>query len=170
MKLLRTSDQLQPEGGFTLIELLVAMALTAIFSLMLADLFTNVLAAQTEYEATSAVAQDGRYILQRLSYDVTRASAIVDPATLGGSGSSLELTIGGVSNTYDLAGGNLELTNGAGTANLNGDQTTISDWSVQRLGEPGQPDTARISFTVTSKAMLHGQASTQHFSLTAGRR
>ena len=160
----------RPQAGFTLIETLLSMALMSIFLLVLTDIFTQTLSLQTENEAASVVTQDGRYIMQRLAYDVARASAITTPAVLGGSGSTLALTIDGVANTYSVSGGNLQVVNGAGTTALNGNGTTVSGLTVQRLGDGGQADTARVMFTVTSKATPQSGPATQTLTITVGRR
>lgn len=158
------------ESGFTIVEMLVSMALTSMFLVVMTDIFTSTLALQTEDEAAAAVSQDGRYLLQRLSYDVARASAITMPNTLGGSGSSLVLTIDGVAASYSLDAGDIVVTNGAGSDRLNSAATVISGLSIQRLGSSGLPDTARITFTVTSKQKPTAGPASQTFTITAGRR
>ena len=82
----------------------------------------------------------------------------------------MALTIGGVATTYALNGGNLQLTDGSGTATLNGSETSISALTFQRLGASGGKDTVRVSFTVTSKAQAKSGASVQTFTTTVGRR
>lgn len=161
---------LKQQSGFTIVEMLVAMALVSMFLVVLTDIFTSTLSLQTEDEAAAAVSQDGRYLMQRLSYDVARASAITTPNALGGSGSTLALTIGGVTHTYSLNAGNLQLVNNLDTNALNSSGTSISAFSVQRLGSSGQPDAARVTFTVTSKKTPQAGPASQTFTITAGRR
>ena len=158
------------QKGFTLVELLLATALMSGFLIVLTTIFGSALEMQSENQASSAVSQDGRYILARMSYDVQRASAVTTPASLGGSGSTLAVTISAVSNTYSINSGNLRLVNGSGTNNLNGSATTISALSVQRLGNVGGRDTIRLSFTVTSKVLSAGATESQTFTTTVGRR
>lgn len=157
------------QAGFSLVELMIVMGLLSIMLMVITDMFTSVLNVQTESESNAAVSQDGRFILARLSYDVNRAVSISTPATLGGSGSSLAIVIGGTTYTYALSGGNLQLTNIFGTNNMNSSETTISNFSVQRLGTAAK-DTVRISFTVTGVATPDQGAKTETYTTTVGRR
>ena len=153
-----------------MVELLLATALMSGFLVVLTTIFGSALEMQSENQASSAVTQDGRFILARLSYDIQRSSAVTTPASLGASGSTLAVTISAVSNTYSVVSGNLQVVNGAGTTNLNGSATTISAFTVQRLGNAGGKDTIKLSFTVTSKVLDKGAAKSQTFSTTVGRR
>ncbi|HJQ08395.1 MAG TPA: prepilin-type N-terminal cleavage/methylation domain-containing protein [Candidatus Saccharimonadales bacterium] len=158
------------QAGFTLVELLIVMALMGVLLMMITDMFASVLSVQTESEAHAATVEDGRFILSRLSYDVHHASSITTPGSLGGSGATLAIVIGGVTNTYSLSGGNLRLVNNFGTNLLNSSETTVSGLNFQRIGNVGGDDTIRISFTVTSKAAPKVGPKTQAFTLTTGRR
>ena len=157
------------QAGFSLVEMLIVMGLMSILLMVLTDMFVSVLDIQTESESHSAVTQDGRFILARLSYDLNHASSISTPAALGGSGSTLAVVIGGVTYTYALSIGNLQLTNDQGTNNLNSSETTISALNVQRLGIAAK-DTVKISFTVTSVAKAKQGVDVKTFTTTAGRR
>jgi prepilin-type N-terminal cleavage/methylation domain-containing protein len=158
------------QAGVTLIEMLLVMGLMSIFLVLLTTMLSSTLDVQNQSQSTSMVMQDGRFILARLSYDVGRATAITAPAALGTSGSTLTMTIGGVATTYALNNGSLQLTDSAGSANLNGSETTISAVSFQRLGTTGGKETIRTSFVVTSKAQAKSGADTQTFTTTVGRR
>ena len=158
------------QRGFTLIELLLAMALMGGFIIVLTSIFSAAVSVQSESQAASSVDQDGRFILSRLHYDISRADSISTPAALGASGSQLTLVIGGVANTYVLGSGNLQLTNDTGTSALNGSETSLSNLSVQRLGNSGGKETIRLSFTITSKARDNQGTRAQTFTMTAGRR
>lgn len=157
-------------SGFTLVEALLAMALMSAFMIVLTSIFTSVLAVQTESQATSSVAQDGRFLLARLSYDIQRADDIVTPAPLGGAGGRLTLSIGGENHTYEVIDGSLTLDNDSGTAVLNGSGTTVSGLSVQKLGNSGGTETVRLSFTVNSQARDNAGPRSQTFTTTVGLR
>src|SRR3989344_5780243 len=101
--------------GFTLIEIIIYMALLAIFLLTLTDIFVSILDVQLESDATSAVEQDGRYILSRMAYDISRASDINIPPQIGQTRSNLIMTIGVESYEYAENGGYLQLINDSGT-------------------------------------------------------
>jgi prepilin-type N-terminal cleavage/methylation domain-containing protein len=161
---------LRDQAGFTLVELLVAMGLMAGFLVVLTDVVSTTLDVQTESEATSSVSEDGRFLLARLDYDIQRATSITTPAALGSSNSSLVLVIGGVTYTYALSGGNLQLTNNTGTTNLNSNDSTISGLNFQKLGNSGGKETIRASYTVTSVAQTDQGQDVRTFTTTFGRR
>src|SRR3989344_7373669 len=127
--------------GFTLIEIILYMALLSIFLLTLTDIFVSILDVQLESDATSAVEQDGRYILSRIAYDIPRASDITTPGAIGQTRSNLRMTIGPETYEYTESGGNLQLINDLGTNNLNGSETAISNPSFQRIANTAVPDT-----------------------------
>lgn len=155
------------QKGVTLVELLLVMGLLAIFLLIMTTLFTSTLDIESQSEAYSATISDGRFMMARLNYDITRATAVTAPATLGASGASLVLTVNATTYSYSLIGSNLQLTDGSGSANLNGSGTTISNLSFQRLGNIGGKDTIRYSFKLTSTALHHAVGDTQTFTNTS---
>lgn len=168
-RLLQSSKVL--ERGLTLVELIVSMGLMSIFMLVLTDIVVAVGDVQTESEAASAVAQDGRYILARLSYDIQRADSIATPPFPGASSTTMVLTIGGgVAHTYTVSGGNLQVTASSLTDNLNSSETTVSGFSIQRYGNSGGKDTLTINFTLTSDAVRDSGAEVKTFTTTVGRR
>lgn len=156
--------------AFTLIELLIFMALFSIIIFLLTDLFSATLQVKTESEATSAVQEDGSYILSRLMYDIPRASAVSIPASLGATGQSLQITIDGINYSYGLSGGNLTITNNYGTNVLNSTETTVSSVSFKRLGNGNGKDTIQIQFTVTSTAIRNSGAESRSLQTTVGLR
>lgn len=157
-------------AGFTLVELLIVMGLMSGLMIILTDVAVSSLDVQNESSATASVTQDGRYMLARLSYDIQRASSVTTPASLGASSPSLVLVVSGVTHTYTLNGTDLQLTNSLGTNNLNSSESTISGFTVQRLGNVGGKDTIKLSFTVTSKGRDDQGQRTQAFTTTVGRR
>lgn len=158
------------QRGFTIVELLLAMALMGGFMITLTTIFSSVLTVQSESQATSSVSHDGRFILARLSYDIQRAESVNTPPTLGATRTQLDIDIGGVSNNYSVSNGNLELNNNNGTGNLNGSETTVSNFSVTLLGNSGDKETVRVTFTVTSVAQDNAGQRSQTFTTTVGRR
>ena len=162
--------KMKAQKGFTLVELIIYMGLLSIFLFILSQMFAAILDIRTESESISAVEQDGRFIMTRLSYDINRSSSVTTPASLGSSGSSLVLVIGGVNYTYAVSGGNLQLTNNLGTNNLNSSESTISSPTFQRVGNSGGKDTVKIQFTVNSVAQRDKGVETKTFYITGGRR
>ena len=158
------------QQGVTFVEILLVMGLLGIFLVVLTSIFTATLDVQTQSEAYSATVSDGRFIMTRLNYDISRATAISTPASLGTSGASLVMTVGGSVYTYALSGSDLQLTDVIGTANLNGSGTTVSNLSFQRLGNVGGKDTIRYSFKLTSTAKDKSGNDSLTFTSTAERR
>jgi type II secretory pathway component PulJ len=132
--------------GFTLPELLVYCGLLAILLVVITNVFMSILNLQLETETVSGQAQDGQYILSRLSYDLRRASSVTSPA-LGGTSASLSVIIDGVSYQYGLDGNNNLVV--AGQGQLNSFLTTVSDLSFTHLGTVGgEEDTIQIGFNL----------------------
>ncbi|MBI2040458.1 prepilin-type N-terminal cleavage/methylation domain-containing protein [Candidatus Microgenomates bacterium] len=158
--------------GFTLIELLLYMGLFSVLLIPLMQLFGSTIAVRLESEATSAVSQDGGYILTRLTNDIHDDSAIITPP-LGSSGTSLHI-IGDNNYTYELDGdNNLTLTdNGTGEKNaLNSANTTVSNLNFKTLGNAGGKNTVRVNLVVKSKVIRQGGINqTKSFTTTIGTR
>ena len=155
------------QSGVTFVEMLLVMGLLAIFLVILTTIFTSTLDVQNQTDSYSATVSDGRFIMSRLNYDIARATAITTPAALGGSGAGLVMTVNATTYTYALVGSNLQLTAGANSGNLNGDGTSVSNLSFQRIGNSGGKDTIRYSFTLTSTTLHERRADTQTFTSTA---
>lgn len=159
------------QNGFTLVEMLIYMGLLSIFLVTLTDIFVSVLDIKAESEATSSVEQDGRFIIERLSYDVSRASSVTQPASIGASGNTLSLVIGGVTYSYSISSNNLQLTNDLGINNLNSSESQIPSVTFQRIGNSGGKDTIKVTFVVNSVTQRRGAgAETRTFQVAVGRR
>ena len=165
-----TRYTLHKKRGFTVIELLIYMALLTGFLLILTRVFSSTLDIQLDSEANSSIQQDSRYILSRLTYDIQRAQAVTTPAAIGGSGSTLALTISGVTNTYTLSGNNLTLTNASPAAQLNSQNSSVSAVLFKRIGNAGGKDTVQLSFTLTSVVKRLQGSDVKSFQTTVGRR
>lgn len=137
-------------SGFTIVELLIYMGILGILLGVITQIFTSSLSTQLASESTNSIEHDERFIIQRLLYDVHRATSIAQPATPGATSSTLQLIINSTTYTYALASGNLQLTDSSGTNNLNGIDTTLSALSFTRLGNASGRDTIRVAFTITS--------------------
>lgn len=92
------------KNGFTLIEMLLVMGIMSILLVILTEVFGSIINTKLRSEAVTAVAQDSRYVLARLAYDISRSSAITSP-----TGNTLALQIDGVSYVYQLDGSTLTL-------------------------------------------------------------
>lgn len=137
--------------GFTLVEMLLYGAILMMFLTVLTALFSSLIELQLSSESNTSLAQDGRYIFSRLSYDVGRASDIILPASAGGTGTTLHITISGSSQVYSVVGGNLTVTNSSGTYTLNSSGTSVSGLTVRRLGNTGGKQSVQVLYTITSR-------------------
>ncbi|SRR5258708_7335172 len=159
-------------AGFTLIEMMLYMALLGFLMITMTELFAGILDVRSESATTSAVEQDGRFLLSRFVYDIQQASFVSTPASDGNSGNSLTLVIGGVNYTYSVVNGNLQIVNNFGTDILNSSETSISNLTFQRAGNTasGGKTTVQTTFTVTSTGLENGRTQQKTFSTTAGLR
>lgn len=116
-----------------MVEMLMVMGITGVMLVVLSQVFGAILSMKLRSQATSFVAQDSRYVLNRLAYDVMRASDIVS-----GSGNTLTLTIDGVSHAYSVSGTTLMLSvDGAPEEKLTGIGTQISSLTFTRTDLSG---------------------------------
>lgn len=155
--------------GMTLIELIIYMGLLSIFLVVLTSVFSSIINVQLESKSVSSVEEDGRYLLNRLTYDLRRASSITTPASIGGSGSTLALVIDGSTYTYSQNGTNLQLVSPAGTDIINSIDTQISNLNFRRIGNVSGKNTIVVSFTITSAIKKMGNvAETKDIQTTIG--
>lgn len=157
--------------GVTIVELLIYLGLMSIFLLTLTEIFLSVLETQTESQQTSSVEQDGRFILARLNYDISRADNIINPVTLGQATSSATLVISGVSYTYDGSDDtNLFLTDDSGKERLNSYGTVVSNVAFRRLGNSGGKNSLQIVWRLTSVSKRTAGVEVKDFQTTIGTR
>lgn len=167
----RPEKKVNRKSGFTLIELLLYMGIFTILLTVTLQMFGSIFDIQLESQATSSVEADGRFILSRFSYDLSRAQGISAPLSPGISNPTLSIIISGQTFTYSLNGGNLLLENsGTGTSDhLNSIETSVSDVSFLRLvGGEGGKDVIQMSFTLTSEVTQRSGKEVTAFQTTAG--
>ncbi len=141
-------NSLRLSRGFTMVELLIVIGITGILMSILSQVFGSILTLKLRSEATSSLAQDGRFLLARLAYDISRASSITLPAA-GESGSSLSLLIGGVTYRYELQGDSLFLSEGGGISEaMTSLGTRVSSANFTHLSSLGGKESVRLSFTL----------------------
>lgn len=158
------------QRGFTLVELLLYMSLLSVLLIVLTDIFASALSLQRETESFSAVEQDGRFIISRLQYDIGQASAIVSPSTLGTPANSLQITVNGISYTYSLNNGNVQLVNNNGTDVLNSYDATASAFTVTRLGNSLGKNSIQVNFTMVGRTKPESGPQTRSFQTIIGTR
>lgn len=153
------------QNGFSLVEMVVYLTILSVMLVVLTEVFVSTLNTRAESETASAIDEDGRFLMSRVSYDVGRSQAVAVPAP-----NTLQLTIDGLTNTYGLSGSNLVLTNAAGTARLNGFGTSVSSVSFERIGNAGGKQTVRTSFRLTSVGQRSSGTENKDFAITVGQR
>lgn len=153
--------------GTTLVELMMYMGLLVILLSILTTIFVQIIDAQLESQASSAVEQDGRYMLAKLMYDINSADAILSPA-LGNTGISMQLSKGGKTYTYILNGENLQESSLLGTNVLNSYDASVSALTFQQLGKTGGKNSVQVTFTLTSKVRRQSGFEVRNFQSTGG--
>ena len=158
--------------GFTIVELLIYMGLLTILLSILTSVFVSALDVQSESRSASGLEQDGSYIIARLTYDITRASSITLPASLGSTGNTLQINVNAINNSYAIDGSNnFVVTNNLGTNTLNSYDTKLTAFTVQRLGNVGgAEDTIKIDFTLVSRTSRIAGAESKSFQSTVAMR
>ena len=162
----------EKQKGFTLIELVIYMGIFCLLMVVMLQLLTAIFDVQLESQSTSAVSQDGRFILNRLTYDINNSINVISP-TIGNQGTSLVISDGNVTYTYQLLNGNLTLTNNiTGTKDqLNSVNTSLSNLNFLTLSDTSaQNKTVTMSFTINSKVIRREGINTENFRITLGTR
>lgn len=159
------------KAGFTLIEFVIYIGLFSILLLITLQMFASIFDLQLESEATSAVSEDGKYLLQRFTYDANAASDISDPSIYGVPSGTLTFVVNGENLIYSLNSGNLVLENETlGTTDqLNSFGTSVTDVTFIKLDGNGV-DSVQINFTLTSDVKRVGGAEVKVFQTTVGLR
>ena len=165
---------IKSKKGFSLVEMLIYMGLFSIILTSLMQLFGSILDVKFESEATSAVTQDGRYIISRLTYDIHQAD-LIDSPSLGNQAPTLHITGSGMDYTYSLDGdNNLQISDNLAsptTVNqLNSADTTVSNLSFTTLGNTTGKKTVQVSLDVKSKVLRRGENQIETFKTTIGTR
>src|SRR3989344_248577 len=159
-------------SGFSLVELMLYAAILSVILIVVTNIFLSIVDLQLESQSTSGLAQDGRYVLSRFNYDLRRASVINSP-TLGGSSSTLTVTIDGVPYLYLInTDSNLGLTIGSSPeVIMNSYGTKVSDLMFTHLGNgTGEEDLVRIKYTVTSRTIRQEGVESRTYESTVGLR
>ena len=164
---------LKNNQGFTIIELILYMGLFSILIGILTNVFVSILNNQLNSETVASTDENGRYILQRLNYDINRSQTIVTPSSPGTQTNNLQLTINNINYSYSLdATGNFQIkdiTDNLGPYNLNDYDATVSAVTFKRIGSAGGENTLQVNFTVVSNTKDNTEQS-KSFSTTIGNR
>lgn len=145
--------------GFSLVELLLFMAIAGIFLALATQVLGWAIDFKLESSGSSSVDLSGQYIYHKLSHDLRRASAIVQPTTAGQTGSTLQLTINGQAVTYSWSNERLLMTIGGSTETLSDASVRVTNFSVTRVGVAPQSPSVTINFALQSVDVTSGNIS-----------
>jgi type II secretory pathway pseudopilin PulG len=138
--------------GFTLVELLLYLGLVSIFLVLMSGIFFSTLEVETRTYNMTDITTDGQFIINRLNYDVMRATEIVLPTDPGDTATVLQLLIDGENYIFDVDNGILEVTNSNGTFALNSNDIQVTNISFTRLGNLSGRNSIDINLELTTVA------------------
>lgn len=142
--------------GQTVVELIIYLALLSIFLTVLLDIFVTTLNFKLQAEAASALNQDSRYILGKISYDVYNSDSFTVP-----SQGELDITTAGITKKYSVNSGDLIID---GTK-LNSLDTKVNNLIFTKIGT-----TVTVNFTLQSINVLPGAPRTESITVTLANR
>lgn len=152
--------------GFTLVELLMVMGILGLLMIVLFQVFGSILDLKIRSEATTSVAQDSRYVLTRLTYDIARADSITVPSE-SVTDNTLELVVEGVTHVYTLDGNTLKLSvDGGSSESLNGISTLITSLSFTRFADIDGLSSVQINLGIKPTTIQPGGASGERTLIT----
>lgn len=167
-KLLRSG-----QGAFTLVEMVIYMAVLSFIIVLITDMFVGIIHTKIESESTSAVEMDSQLILNRLRYDISRATQITTPAAIGSTSPSLAIQTPTGNYQYTLSGESLKLLDSTGLSNLTSTLTRVKSLSFTKIANSsvtGTKDTIQVILTIESVAQSNGRSEVRTFQTTLGRR
>ena len=143
--------QHQTGAGFTLIEILLYTSLAGAILLSVSIFWTLLLSVRIKNQTMGEVEEQGAFVSELVAQTIRNSEAINSPAT-GATASSLSLQVSAPQNptVFDLSGGVIRITEGAGSAvSLTNSRVVVSELSFQNLSSAATPGIARVSFTLT---------------------
>ena len=143
-----------------------------IFSILLVvflQVFSLAIDSQNNSRNTSAISQDSKYFITRVSYDISRAQTIISPI-LGEESSILQFAIDGDTYTYSLANTDLTLAKNSEIYKLNSINTTVSNLTFKRFGNSTGKNAIQTQFTLTGVIQESIGLQTETFQTTIGQR
>jgi len=140
------------QKGTSLIEVILYIALFSIIIIVVVDLLITSGSLKTESESQSGLQSDAALISSRLTFLIRNADTIVTPSVIGQTTTTLVLTNGAETHTFNLLGNKLSNQKKIGatttTANLNTNLTAVSNLSFQDIGNVGGKQSLKIGFTL----------------------
>ncbi len=140
------------DAGFTLIELLLYIGVSAIILTGVSFFIVHMVTVREKQKTIAEVEQQGAQALALMTQAIRGAEAVNAPIA-GSSGVSLNLDVvtGADDPTvFDLLGGVLRITQGAGSAiPLTSSAVAVSGLAIENLTRPGTPGSVKVEFTLS---------------------
>jgi hypothetical protein len=139
--------------GFTLLEFILYMALAGIGIAVASIFMIDTLFTRAKVLAINEVLDNGRFIAERIRYDIYRADSILQPLP-GATGSIITLAMPDTAydSTYQVAGTTLTLEELGGAAQaLTTNAIEVGSFSVTHSTNSNGFSAARIAFTLSFK-------------------
>ena len=143
----KTSQQ-----GYTLVELLLYITLLGAMLGAVSLFVVQLLSARVKSETIAEVEQQGSRVMHLISQTIRNAQAITSPTTGSNAASATidVVTVADDPTVFDLAGGAIRITEGAGApVALTGSTITASGLDFDNRSRASTPGTLRIEFTLT---------------------
>jgi len=138
--------------GFTLIELILYLAISALLLLGVSTFLVIILGSRTKGQVVTEVEQQGWEVSQVITQTI-RNSLSVNYPVIGYSSSSLSLAVATTSSNpiiFDLKGGSLRITEGAGgPITLTNDRVGVTSLVFENLARSGTKDLIRFKLTIS---------------------
>src|SRR3989337_2125231 len=105
------------KNGFTLIEILLYVSIAGAILLSVSIFWTILLQSRVKNQTVAEVESQGAFVMELITRTARNSEAIVSPA-VGATASALSLTVAAPKNPtiFDMSGGVLRITEGAGAA------------------------------------------------------
>ncbi len=153
--------------GYTMIELLIVIGILAILISVLSQVFGSIMTMKLSSESHSSLAENSRYLLARLTYDLSSADSITTPV-VGSSGTTLVLVRNGETITYSLTSNVLSRgSNLIASDRLTSSDTLVTSLNFVRGASIGSSQSISVAATLSSTVIVPGKTSdTQSFNST----
>jgi len=123
----------EKQRGFSLLELLIYIGILSLMSVILAGAFVSLTRGRAQSTARSEVESNARFVLERITQDVSAASSVTTPV-LGTASSALLLTGSGSTISYDVVAGVLRrIVNGGSAERLTGTSVVVDSSLFTRI-------------------------------------
>lgn len=139
-------------SGFTLVELLVVCVLFPLILLVLTMLMAAVAESQVRSLGYADLDQNLQLVSAWLPRDMYAASSVLTPATNGASGAVLVLQQSGGQVRYSVTNQRLVRQDAQGADWLTSDQVRVTNFTVQRLGNPLGKPSVKIELALVATA------------------